>query len=80
MRSPPTRPAPAPARPVGEAQAHATWAHGALVHAETAPEAVRGVLAAWRAGLTAALVSPAADDELMRAAARQEGADPLAPQ
>lgn len=33
-----------------------------------------GVLAAWRAGLTAVLVSPDADAALLAAAARQEGA------
>ncbi|WP_303325200.1 TIGR03089 family protein [Actinomyces radicidentis] len=38
-------------------------------------EAVRGALAAWRAGLTAVLLSPDADDALAATAARQEGAD-----
>lgn len=75
----PAGPRTGPARGRG-AGARNVGSRAALVHAETTPEAVRGVLAAWRAGLTAVLVSPAADDELMRAAARQEGADPLAPQ
>ncbi|PHP52426.1 hypothetical protein BW737_009670 [Actinomyces ruminis] len=46
----------------------------ALVCSNTALEAMRGVLAAWRNGLTAVLVSPDADAELIQAAARQEGA------
>ena len=32
-----------------------------------------GVMAAWRAGLTAVLISPDADAALVSAAARQEG-------
>ena len=34
---------------------------------------MRGVMAAWRAGLTAVLISPDADAALVSAAARQEG-------
>lgn len=45
-----------------------------LVRASAPLEAVRGVLAAWRAGLTAVLLSPDADDALAATAARQEGA------
>ncbi|WP_237564118.1 TIGR03089 family protein [Actinomyces sp. 432] len=46
-----------------------------LVRAGAAQEAVRGVLAAWQAGLTAVLISPDADEALVRDAARQEGAE-----
>lgn len=46
----------------------------ALVREQEPLEAVRGVLAAWREGLTAVLLSPDADDALAATAARQEGA------
>ena len=49
-------------------------AQALLIRQETTERAVLGVLAAWRAGLTAVLVSPDADAALLAAAARQEGA------
>ena len=45
-----------------------------LVREDEPLDAVRGVLAAWRAGRTAVLLSPDADDALAATAARQEGA------
>ncbi|WP_103063627.1 TIGR03089 family protein [Actinomyces qiguomingii] len=46
-----------------------------LVRAVTPLEAVRGVLAAWRAERAAVLLSPEADPDLVRSAARQEGTE-----
>ena len=60
-------PAPAPgAAPAG--------ARALLIRRRTTGRALLGVLAAWRAGLTAVLVSPEADAALVATAARQEGA------
>lgn len=56
------------------ASAAGTRPRAALVRSDTALDAMRGVLAAWRNGLTAVLVSPDADAELTQTAARQEGA------
>ncbi|WKR20963.1 TIGR03089 family protein [Actinomyces israelii] len=58
----------------GAEAALAAGARALLIRQETTERAVLGVLAAWRAGLTAVLVSPDADAALLAAAARQEGA------
>ena len=50
-----------------------TGARALLIREETVERAMRGVMAAWRAGLTAVLISPDADAALVSAAARQEG-------
>ena len=58
--------------------ARAAGARALLIRQGTTARALLGVLAAWRAGLTAVLVSPDADAALVAAAARQAGAEPLA--
>ena len=58
----------------GAEAALAAGARALLIRQETTERAVLGVLATWRAGLTAVLVSPDADTALLAAAARQEGA------
>ena len=58
----------------GAEAALAAGARALLIRQETTERAVLGVLAAWRAGLTAVLVSPEADAALVATAARQEGA------
>ena len=58
--------------------ARAAGARALLIRRKTVEQALLDVLAAWRAGLTAVLVSPDADAALVAAAARQEGAEPLA--
>ncbi len=60
-------PAPAPARPADGRQA-------VLVHESTLAPALRGVLAAWRAGRVAVLLMEGAGKAVAEAAARQEGA------
>lgn len=47
-----------------------------LVRGEEPREALLGVLAAWRSGLTAVLLAPGADEALVASAARQEGVRP----
>ena len=54
--------------------ARAAGARALLIRRRTTGRALLGVLAAWRAGLTAVLVSPEADAALVATAARQEGA------
>ena len=52
----------------------ATGARALLIQRRTTEQALLGVLAAWRAGLTAVLVSPDADAAVVASAVRQEGA------
>ena len=73
-----SRDALAGAAPGAGAGAAPAGARALLIRRETVEQALLDVLAAWRAGLTAVLVSPDADAALVAAAARQEGADPLA--
>ena len=54
--------------------ARAAGARALLIRQRTTGRALLGVLVAWRAGLTAVLVSPEADAALVATAARQEGA------
>ena len=63
------------AAPGADAEAAlATGARALLIQRRTTEQALLGVLAAWRAGLTAVLVSPDADAAVVASAARQEGA------
>ena len=52
----------------------ATGARAILIQRRTTEQALLGVLAAWRAGLPAVLVSPDADAAVVASAVRQEGA------
>lgn len=63
----------APAQSDAVEKALGTGARALLIREETVERAMRGVMAAWRAGLTAVLISPDADAALVSAAARQEG-------
>ena len=63
----------APAQSDAVEKALGTGARALLIREETVERAMRGVMAAWRAGLTAVLISPDADAALVSSAARQEG-------
>ena len=63
----------APAQSDAVEKALGTGARALLIREETVERAMRSVMAAWRAGLTAVLISPDADAALVSAAARQEG-------
>ena len=63
----------APAQSDAVEKALGTGARALLIREETVERAMGGVMAAWRAGLTAVLISPDADAALVSAAARQEG-------
>ena len=61
----------APAQSDAVEKALGTGARALLIREETVERAMRGVMAAWRAGLTAVLISPDADAALVSAAAHQ---------
>ncbi|MDO4899395.1 TIGR03089 family protein [Actinomyces sp.] len=65
---------PAPVHPGIESSDLRGAGRAVMVRADSPLGAVRGVLAAWRTGLTAVLISQDSDAELVRAACRQEGA------